>query len=155
MEIKKYTNDINDFRFWKSEEAAHKVAGSIRRLNELGTTSLALTNSHLENADLRNVDLSEAYLINANLKNTILLRTNFSNADLRETKFDGADFHEIELTGAIVTSKTWFQDLIDKGATRVENMMEKFEVVETEMIDENAPWEELEKYYKIRKKANN
>lgn len=152
MLIKKYKDDINDFRFWKSEEASHKVAGSIRRLNELGITKIVLTNSWLEKADLRDMNLSGAYLINANLRLSFISNTNFTDADLRQATFSKAYFHNPELTGAKVISKKWFQELIENNAAGVDEMMEVFEVDEMELIDDNAPWEELKKYYKIKKK---
>lgn len=88
--IQRYQDEINDFRKWESEEAAHRITGNIRRMNRLGKTNIDLLYSYLKDMDLYRVDLRGAFLS----------FTNFQGADLRRAHFGGAQFKGAKLQNA-------------------------------------------------------
>ena len=55
-QIKRYEEEIDDFRGWHEAEAMYRNVGNIRRLNHLGITEINLENSHLVRANLRGAD---------------------------------------------------------------------------------------------------
>ena len=109
---KKYLDEIDDFRVWKSEEAAHRIAGNIKRLNRDGFKGrINLSSCFLKSADLSEVNLQDARLEFANLQNAYLDIINLQGARLFQTNLEGAslwtanlykaDLHEANLKGAI------------------------------------------------------
>ena len=99
--IERYTEEIEDFRWWKAPEAAHRIAGAVRRLNREGVRDPELFGCYLAGASLRDIKLTEANLLAANLTDTdltdadlrkaILLTANLSGAKLVNAKLMGAD----------------------------------------------------------------
>ena len=68
LEIQRYHNEIDDFRFWESEEAMFRIVGNIKRLNRMNVSKISLFRCHLKNAQLFNMNLSGAMLAHANLQ---------------------------------------------------------------------------------------
>jgi len=103
IENRRYLDEIDDFRGWKSEEAAHRIAGNIKRLNRnryKGKINLVLC--HLPTVDLYGENLRGANLTNATLTNTDLTHTNLDGAILRganleKTKLSVTDLAETDL----------------------------------------------------------
>lgn len=85
--IIEYSELIEDFRDWKSDEAKYRILGAVKRLQELGVKNIdlnrcylkavMLNNMRFENADLNCIDLS-----NANISNCKFIKCNFSGAQL-------------------------------------------------------------------------
>jgi hypothetical protein len=105
LNIGKFLNDIDDLRYWDSEEAAFKNVGNIKRLNREGVFKLNLSHCYLrkttlnkvnlENSNLNSCDLSDCSMISAKLKNT-----RFNQSFLTNTRLDFADFESAHLSGA-------------------------------------------------------
>ncbi|MFP4091529.1 MAG: pentapeptide repeat-containing protein [Cyclobacteriaceae bacterium] len=103
--IRTYIDEIEDFRSWKSEEAAFRTVGNIKRLNrhkiyqiDLASCYLNRTNlSHvrLDGANLNSADMIQANLVQTELKAARLNRTNFSESNLNH-----ACLHNAYATGA-------------------------------------------------------
>ena len=98
--IEKYKDEIDDFRDWHTEEAAFRIRGNIRRLNQRGVHKIDLRRCFLQNMDLTGVDLRGSKFSGATLTNAIL-----RDADLRETSLDkcnleGADVTNADISGA-------------------------------------------------------
>lgn len=117
---RRYQDEIDDFRNWKAEEAARRIRGNIKRMNEIGLSAIDLNNCYLRNmdmrryrldgsnlwrsdlsfCDLRDASLSNSYmedinlyssiLTNANFEKAVLLKADLKNADLRNTQFKNA-----------------------------------------------------------------
>lgn len=121
IENQKYLDEIDDFRGWKSSEAAFRIAGNIKRLNRnrckskinLVTCYLSsvdlygenlrganLTNATLMGADLTKTDLTGAIIRGANLIGTNLAGTDLKGTDLRGADLRGADLRGANLRGA-------------------------------------------------------
>lgn len=105
LRIRRYAEEIDDYRHWKSEEASFKIIGNIKRLNKDKITQIDLFNSYLKNANLNYVDLSGSnmnYVIldEASMVNSMLCRVRFNQASLKGTKLNKADFKGAFLSGA-------------------------------------------------------
>jgi hypothetical protein len=87
-EIKRYNEEIGDYRGWDEKEATYRTVGLIRRLNNMDVTDIGLHNTFLQGADLRGADLRGADL---------------RGADLRDAHLDGADLRNANMWGAILT----------------------------------------------------
>lgn len=108
--IKRYHEEIDDFRGWKEKEASYRIAGNIRRLIKEGVSEIDLSNCFLEGANLKKIVLNEANLVNvslvgASLRNAKLPRANLDgailkNADLNDIDLNHADLSYTDLTEA-------------------------------------------------------
>ena len=140
--IKRYEDEIDDFRGWKSEEAARRIRGNILRLNREGVHKINLEGCYLRGADLEGANLMRAdlnlarldgaRLDGADLSEADLRRTDFSEADLRytdlryanlsEAYLNGASFEDANFEGAIL-SKAYLKGASFKEANFKEAMM--------------------------------
>ena len=137
--IKKWEEEIDDYRGWNEPEAMYRNVGNIIRLLRnkarylnlhkcylkgatLDSTNLkgaylaladlsaaSLRSSNLSSAELWNANLTGANLFYADLSNTNLHKTNLSNADLTNTILNGANLSESILTGAQVKAEQLLQ----------------------------------------------
>src|SRR5437879_4994356 len=55
---RRYHEEIDDYREWQSDEAAHRIAGGIRRLNSLGVSRIVLSRCYVRKTDLRGAHLA-------------------------------------------------------------------------------------------------
>ncbi len=95
--IKRYEDEIDDFRGWKSEEAARRIRGNILRLNREGVHKINLHNCFLKGVHLGEAKLGGAILDEADLRDAIL-----RDADLGRAIITNADLRGIDLNGAIL-----------------------------------------------------
>ncbi|WP_017732886.1 pentapeptide repeat-containing protein [Nafulsella turpanensis] len=115
LRIKTYKDEIDDFRLWKSEEAAFRTVGNIKRLNRHKIYNINLVNCFLtktnlnycilEGSNLNSADINTSQLIECNLRNARLNQTNFENstlnqADLSHAYASGANFRDAFLIKA-------------------------------------------------------
>jgi len=116
IEIKRYHEEINDYRHWQSDEAKYRIMGNIRRLNKNGISKIDLSFCYLKGVTLLNTQLMESTLRHVNLQNAHLIlfsnleRANCLWADLRRASLfhvniQGANlmcarFQEADLTGS-------------------------------------------------------
>lgn len=89
--VKRYQEEIDDFRGWDEKEAMYRIVGNFRRLNREGVSKIDLSYCYLSGARLNKVDLSGANLSGANLTRTNLSRANLTGADLSGANLSGAD----------------------------------------------------------------
>lgn len=118
--IQRYSEEIEDFLAWESDESAHRIAGNIRRLNRLGVSPKNLRGVNLSNIDLHGVDLSGTDLSKAKLLDTILTEAVLLNADLSGADLTDAHLKKTDLRGAslinVKGSGAWFQSADLRGA---------------------------------------
>ena len=88
--IQRYKDDIDDFRYWHEPEAAHKIVGTIKRLNKLGISNFDLKNCFLQKGFFHEVNLSGSFLGGADMQETPCMGADFSRADLSGADFTGA-----------------------------------------------------------------
>lgn len=136
--IKRYKEEINDYRFWKNEQAMFRIRGLVKRLVELKEKELDLSHCFLETdksfsqyKDMKGWTFSGAFLresvfilsnlsnaqfyftdlTNATFVNVNLTDCTFSSAILFDTKFEKCDFTNVELDDACVSDSNWFEKL--------------------------------------------
>lgn len=98
--IKRYKEEIDDFRHWKSEEAIHRIVGIIKRLNRHNVSKINLTDCSLIGADLAGANLSAANLSKTNLTGANLIKANLINANLSGAYLSRANLSGTDLAGA-------------------------------------------------------
>jgi hypothetical protein len=91
LESRRYQEEIDDLRGWESDEAGHRIVGSIRRLNKSGITNIRLERCHLEKADLESVDLTGSDLRDTDLYYADLRRTTLAGTNLTRANLTNAD----------------------------------------------------------------
>jgi uncharacterized protein YjbI with pentapeptide repeats len=107
--IRTYQNEIDDFRLWRSEEAAFRTVGNIRRLNRHKIFEINLVNCHLPKTNLSYVNLKASNLNSANVSNCSLIEINFENCRLNQTNFENSNLNGANLRGAYASGSN-FQD---------------------------------------------
>jgi len=100
MDIRRYKEEIDDYRNWKQEEASHRIAGIIKRLNKNGVTQINLSKCFLKGADLIGANLSNANLCLANLSKANLRKANLLSADLLSADLSDAVLYRADLRNA-------------------------------------------------------
>ncbi|MFZ9981388.1 MAG: pentapeptide repeat-containing protein [Cyclobacteriaceae bacterium] len=107
--IRTYQNEIDDFRLWRSEEAAFRTVGNIRRLNRHKIYEINLVNCHLPMTNLNYVNLKASNLNSANVSTCSLIEINFENCRLNQTNFENSNLNGANLKGAYASGSN-FQD---------------------------------------------
>ncbi|MBW3544739.1 MAG: pentapeptide repeat-containing protein [Bacteroidetes bacterium] len=100
LRIKTYKDEIDDFRLWKSEEAAFRTVGNIKRLNQHKIYNINLVNCYLTRTNLNYTNLSNSNLNSADASSSTFLECKLSNARLNQTNFENATLNQADLTGA-------------------------------------------------------
>lgn len=93
--IERYQEEIDDFRFWWSEESAYKIIGNVNRLQAISITKIDLSNCFLEKMKLKSLDLSYS-----NLRGAKLNDANMRSICLYRAKIEGGIFTNVNLRGA-------------------------------------------------------
>ncbi|HCI12852.1 MAG: hypothetical protein A2063_09645 [Gallionellales bacterium GWA2_60_142] len=96
--IQLYKDNIDDCRFWYSEEAAFKNAGNVRRLQELGIKSFDLSKSTLLNTKLKQMEVIDALLMGACLNGTNFDKSHFSQSNFQGAAAKKASFNQARFT---------------------------------------------------------
>jgi hypothetical protein len=136
--IERYLEELNDYRFWESEESMYRTRGLIKRLIDLKVNELDLSfcylatdksfasyrnfrNWNFTGADINDSlfllsDMKNANFYLANLKDTRFDQVNltnckFSDSNLLDTVFEKCIFSDTEFSGAIVKTVNWFDEL--------------------------------------------
>lgn len=96
--IESLKEELDDYRYWKSEEAMRKNVGIIKRLTKLGITVIDLSHSFLEGADLKNLNLSGSKMYWTYLKKANIEYCNFSNVNLSWAEMQGSNIVDSNLS---------------------------------------------------------
>lgn len=105
QQIRTYRDEIDDFRLWKSEEAAFRNVGNIKRLNRHNISEINLVETYLSRTNLTDVVLTKSNLNSADVSNSILRGANLSSTRLNQTRFENSDMNN-----------TCFKDSFASGA---------------------------------------
>jgi BTB/POZ domain-containing protein KCTD9 len=95
--IKRYLEELEDYRPWQNEEATWRIRGLIRRLNLEGMTNPMLIGAYLRRADLMGANLQGANLHRANLKGADFRWAKLKGAYLREANLEEARLMDVDL----------------------------------------------------------
>ncbi len=140
--IKKYEEELEDFRFWQEPQAAYRLAGVVKRMNKEGVHTINLSNAYLHKAPLRGVNLREAHLYRvkaaeANFRQADLHRADFRSADLKganltEADLSQANLMDADLTGADLRGANLSEALLNganlKGANFLDANLKKTDI---------------------------
>jgi BTB/POZ domain-containing protein KCTD9 len=139
--IRRYLDEIDDFRFWKSEESAYRAMGNIKRLNRDKIYKIDLSHSFLQNTNLNYVNLSGSNLNSANLSHCYLISSNFSNARLNQANMEGCHMNNTNLSDAFLSGGNFSNASLIKGNLKNANcIMANFEnsfLMEADMRNAN------------------
>ena len=154
--IDRYKEEINDFRFWESDEAKFRISGLVKRLVSLNVKKLNLKHCYLDNANgiTEHEEMQEWNFSTANLNNTLWILNNctnssffltklfqssftkvnltnckFDSAILFETQFEECDFSGVSLNNTIVHSENWFQEMKFKENSGIEELEKKYKIL--------------------------
>ena len=160
--VTRYMEELDDYRYWKSEEASFKIMGLLRRLVDNGQKEINLVCCHLPNMfDATTIksfnDMTKWRFREANLNENTFHRINMSYCSFITTKLENTNFFHVNLTGSVfhflgfkktifygcdltnvffelvtVPSIDWFDDLEEKKNIGIESIREKYVVIETD-----------------------
>ena len=164
--IKRYNEEIDDYRFWESDEAKYRVRGLIKRLVNLEVTSVDISFCYLRSenflSQFRNLsnwkftgaNLSESWLLMSNVSNSEFYRTNLSNSvitkvnlsnsqmgsvNLSHANLEEVDFSSVDLTKADM-SNAIIIDCIFKGANFRNIALDNAQVSDKDWFDKLKEW---------------
>lgn len=114
IENQRYIDEIDDFRGWEAPEAAHRIAGNLKRLKRNGYKGkVDLRDCYLGCVDLHKdglieyfskhlagINLMKGELRRANLQDATLYNVDLQKADLRDAYCRDARFTNAEFQGA-------------------------------------------------------
>lgn len=105
LRVRRYQEEIDDFRHWINDEASFRIAGDVKRLNKDGVYNIDLYNCHLKNVNLNYVNLSGSNMNYVNLEdssmqNSELLNVRMNQANLQNVKLQGSNMKNAQLSGA-------------------------------------------------------
>lgn len=109
LRIRMYLDEIDDFRLWKSEEAAFRTAGNIKRLNRHKIHKLNLVECHLVRTNMSDVNLSESNLNLADISNSQLFNANLEEARLNQTSFVNSNLNHANFKNAYASGANFQQ----------------------------------------------
>jgi hypothetical protein len=102
--IRRWQEEIDDFRGWDEKEAMYRIVGNIKRLNRKGVSKIRLTECYLKNAELSYSNLKGAILSRANCQGAYLWHSNLQDAiliavDFQEAFLEAANLRRVEGKG--------------------------------------------------------
>lgn len=100
LDLQRYNEEIEDFLGWRSESAAYRIAGNIRRINRLGGAVKTLEKAYLVNAKLWGVNLEKTSLAGATLSGVNVSEANLRKANLTKANLSGAALERTNCSGA-------------------------------------------------------
>lgn len=105
---------IDDYRGWKSDEAKHRIMGSVNRLIELGIYQFNLNSCFLVGSDFSDTNYSGTTFLFSTIDNSSFIRANLTNssfigASVKESYFtlstmNNTNFMSADLQNSFLTS---------------------------------------------------
>lgn len=102
QEIKRYNEEIEDFREWDEKEAKHRIGGNLKRLQGLGETKIDLTDCYLENFKHNDLKLVKSKMNRVNFIGSKLKNATFNNCELRNARFRGAELLNAKFNNSVL-----------------------------------------------------
>ncbi|MCB1052337.1 MAG: pentapeptide repeat-containing protein [Acidobacteria bacterium] len=126
--MRSYTEMLEDFRFWKSEEGVNRKVGILRRLRAMDQPLPSLNRMELEGAYLKGFHMNKVDLSHANLTAAFLLDTQIKQANLRMASLEraylqNACLEDSQLQEAFVA----FVDFRSSNLNRIDATLANFE----------------------------
>lgn len=115
LRIKTYKDEIDDFRLWKSEEAAFRTVGNIKRLNRHKIYNLNLVNCYLPKTNLNYCILQESNMNSADVSTSQLIECNLRAARLNQTNFENSTLNQADLSLAYANGANFKDSFLIKA----------------------------------------
>ena len=115
LRIKTYKDEIDDFRLWKSEEAAFRTVGNIKRLNRHKIYNINLVNCYLPKTNLNYCQLQESNLNSADVNTSQLIECNLRAARLNQTNFENSTLNQADLSLAYANGANFRDSFLIKA----------------------------------------
>lgn len=155
--IKRYKEELTDYKFWKTEEAMYRTRGLIKRLVDLKVKELDLSHCYLATdksfAQYKEMqkwqfcgtnlydslfmfaNMSSCNFYIANLEEASFVRVNltdcdFGGANLINSKFEKCEFLDTNFDGALVSSEFWFDEMAKNQNINFEEIKETYSLYE-------------------------
>ena len=103
IRIKRNQDEIDDIRFWKSEEASYKILANIKRLMRDDVNKLDLNNCYLKNINLNFANLKGSNLNYADLEFCSLIDVNLNHARLNQANFMNTNLNRANLSDSLLS----------------------------------------------------
>jgi hypothetical protein len=103
LRIKRNQDEIDDIRFWKSQEASYRILANIKRLIRDDVNKLDLNNCYLKNINLNFANLKGSNLNYADLELSSLIDTNLNHARLNQANFLNANLNRANLSDSLLS----------------------------------------------------
>lgn len=100
-EIRRYREEIDDFRDWKEDEAKYRILGNIRRLAD---------------KNVRDIDLNNCYLRELPLKGFKFHKSNFLSAILEDSHIMDCSFKSTNCTNIVLKNATVIKSDFDSNS---------------------------------------
>jgi len=152
--IDRYREEIDDYRFWHSEESLHRIKGLIKRLDKLNVSFIDLSHCQLiearwfsqyksmrwifSGADLTEsvflmVDMQKSKflvttLTNATFVEVNLMDCNFGSAKMLGVRFEKCNLNGVDFGSAVVDRLDWIEHLEVNENQGVDFLKENFYV---------------------------
>ena len=155
--IKRYKEELDDYRGWREKEAGYRVAGIIRRLKKEGVEDVVFDRLNLGQCSKEIVEkavVAKAHIISleganleyANLQNANLKRANLHRTNLKRANLHGADLEYANLLRLRVNEIDWIENLKKWKVKGVDNIESRYYVDKTPLkFDQDT-------LYKIRER---
>ena len=103
LRIKRCIDEIDDIRYWKSQEASYRILANVKRLLRDNVTKIDLNNCYLRNINLNFAILKGANLNYADLEQSSLIDTNFMFARLNQANFNETNLNRANLSNSLLS----------------------------------------------------
>lgn len=127
LRIKTYKDEIDDFRLWKSEEAAFRTVGNIKRLNRHKIYNINLVNCFLTKTNLNYCILEGSNMNSADINTSQLIECNLRNARLNQTNFENSTLNQADLSFAYASGASF------KDAFMIKAQMENAYLIKADL----------------------
>lgn len=136
LRVRRYLEEIDDFRHWVNEEASFRIAGNVKRLNKDKVFVIDLYNCYLRNVNLNNVDLSGSNMNYVNLEESSLQNSIFKDARMNQANMNHCKLQKTNFQGAQVSGANFSSTTLLKADFRGANLI-KTKFNRAVMIDAN------------------
>lgn len=110
-------DEIEDFKFWESEEAAYRTVGNIKRLNRYNIHEIDLVKTYLVQTNLSYINLMGSNLNLANLYKANLIGSNLTDTRLNQINLENANLSQADLRNCYATGANF------KGAFMIKSKL--------------------------------
>lgn len=114
LTIKRYENEIDDFRGWKENEAKYRVMGNINRLSKMGINNIDLTNTYLNGSTFHNLNLTDSIFYEADMHSTRFEQVELQNTIFIDSYLKGAYFFNCDLENANFTGAIFYETTFEE-----------------------------------------